>query len=124
MTVVIDSAFLADVRSGAPKAIRLLDQLIADRETAIVPSVVAAEYLTGSRDPDADLAALEAAAVLLDYRLDDARAASDIARRALPQGRFPGWMDVMIGGFAKARGDLRIVTRNARHFSDNPTLGY
>ena len=124
MTVVIDSAFLADVRSGAPKAIRLLDQLIADRETAIVPSVVAAEYLTGSRDPDADVAALEAAAVLLDYQLDDAQAASDIARRAFLQGRFPGWMDVMIGGFAKARGDLRIVTRNARHFPDNPTLGY
>jgi len=124
MTVVLDSAFLADVRGGEPKALALLSQLVVDRESALVPSVVAAEYLAGSRDAEADLAALEAASVIQDFRLDDARAAAELARRLFLRGKFPGWVDVVVGGFAKARGNLPIVTRNTRHFPQNRTRSY
>jgi len=99
-------------------------QLVVDRESALVPSVVAAEYLAGSRDAEADLAALEAASVIQDFRLDDARAAAELARRLFLRGKFPGWVDVVVGGFAKARGNLPIVTRNTRHFPQNRTRSY
>ena len=124
MSVVLDSAFLADVRAGDSRALAALAALLADRETALVPAVVAAEYLAGSRDAGADLGALEAAAVLMDFRIGDAQAAAELARRLFLRGKFPGWVDVMVGGFAKARGDLPIVTRNARHFPENRSRSY
>lgn len=124
MTVVLDSSFLSDVRRGDARAVGLLDRLVRDQEGALVPSVVVAEYLAGSREPDADLATLNRAAILDDFRVSDARAAADIARRLFLRGRFPGWIDTSVAGFAKARGDLRIVTRNVRHFPESPTLSY
>ena len=124
MSVVLDSSFLSDVRRGDEGAHRLLERFIRDGEAAIVPSVVVAEYLAGSRDPDADLMALDRATVLEDLRVGDARVAADLARRMFDGGRFPGWIDALVAGFAKARGDLPVVTKNVRHFPENRTLGY
>jgi predicted nucleic acid-binding protein len=124
MTVVLDSSFLSDVRRGHPGAVGLLERLARDREGALVPSVVVAEYLAGSREPESDLATLDRAAILDEFRVSDARAAAEIARRLFLRGRFPGWIDTFVAGFAKARGDLRIVTRNVRHFPESTTLNY
>lgn len=102
----------------------LLDRLVRDGEAALIPSVVVAEYLTGSRRPKRDLAALQEAATLQDFRVDDAGAAAEIARRTFLRGDFPGWVDVLVAGFARARGDLRVVTRNVKHFPESKALGY
>lgn len=124
MTVVFDSSFLSDVRRSDEDALRLLERLVAEGEGALVPSVVVAEYLAGSRDPGADLATLNRAAVLEDLRVGDAQVAASLARRMFERGRFPGWIDALVAGFAKARGDLRIVTGNVRHFPESPTVRY
>lgn len=124
MTVVLDSSFLSDLRKGDERARRLVEQLIAEGETALVPSVVVAEYLTGSRDPEADFAELDQAATLEDLRIHDAREAALLARRMFDRGRFPGWIDTLVAGFAKARGDLAVVTKNVRHFSESRTRKY
>lgn len=124
MTVVFDSSFLSDVRGSDEDALRLLERLVGEGEGALVPSVVVAEYLAGSRDPSADLATLNRAAVLEDLRVGDAQVAASLARRMFERGRFPGWIDALVAGFAKARGDLRVVTRNVRHFPESPTVRY
>ena len=124
MSVVLDSSFLADLRRGDSDAHRLLEALVAEGESTVIPSVVVAEYLAGSRNPDADLAALDQAAALEDLRVGDAREGAALARRTFEAGRFPGWIDVLVAGFAKARGDLPIVTKNARHFPESRTRGY
>lgn len=124
MTVVLDSSFLADIRRGRQEAIELLQRLVRDGEGALVPSVVVSEYLAGSRNPEQDLATLDRATILDDFRVSDAQAAAAIARRLFQRGTFPGWIDALVAGFAKARGDLRIVTNNVRHFSESPTITY
>ncbi len=124
MTVVLDSSFLSDIRRGHSGAVELLERLIRDGEGALVPSVVVAEYLAGSRNPEADLATLDRAAILDDFRVSDAQAAAAIARRLFLRGTFPGWIDAFVAGFAKARGDLRVITKNVRHFPESPTLSY
>ncbi len=124
MTVVLDTSFLSDVRAGDAEADRLLDRLVREGEPALVPSVVVAEYLAGSRDPEADLAALDRAAALEDLRVEDASIAAALARRMFRGGRFPGWIDTLVAGFAKARGDLTVVTKNVRHFPESRTRSY
>ena len=124
MSVVLDSAFLSDVRRGHEGANGLLDRLVREGEVALVPSVVVAEYLAGSRDPEADLVALDRATVLEDLRVGDARVAADLARRMFDGGRFPGWIDALVAGFAKSRGNLSIVTKNVRHFPESRTRTY
>ena len=124
MTIVLDSSFLSDVRRGDDGAQRLLEQLVAEGEATLVPSIVVAEYLAGSRDPDADLATLERAVALEDLRVGDAREGASLARRMFEAGRFPGWIDVLVAGFAKARGDLSVVTKNVRHFPESRTRTY
>ena len=124
MTVVLDSSFLADVRRVDEGAQRLLERLVRDGEAALVPSIVVAEYLAGSSDPEADFATLDQAAMLEDLRIGDARVAAALARAMFRRGRFPRWIDVLVAGFAKARGDLPIVAKNIRHFPDSRTHGY
>jgi predicted nucleic acid-binding protein len=124
VSVVLDSAFLSDVRRGHEGANGLLDRLVQEGEAALVPSVVVAEYLAGSRDPEADLRALDRAAVLEDVRVGDARVAADLARRMFDRGRFPGWIDALVAGFAMTRGNLPIVTKNVRHFPESRTRTY
>jgi predicted nucleic acid-binding protein len=124
VSVVLDSAFLSDVRRGHEGANELLDRLVREGEVALVPSVVVAEYLAGSRDPEADLMALDRASVLEDLRVGDARVAADLARRMFDGGRFPGWIDALVAGFAKSRGNLSIVTKNVRHFPESRTRTY
>lgn len=124
MTVVLDSSFLSDVRRGHEGAVNLLERLARDGEGALIPSVVVAEYLAGSRDPQADLATLDRAAILDDFRVSDAQVAAALARRLFLRGIFPGWIDAFVAGFAKARGDLRVVTKNVRHFPESPLLRY
>ncbi len=124
MTVVLDTSFLSDVRAGDAEADRLLDRLVREGEAALVPSVVVAEYLAGSRGPEADLTALDRAAALEDLRVEDASIAAVLARRMFRGGRFPGWIDILVAGFAKARGDLTVVTKNVRHFPESRTRSY
>ena len=124
MTVVLDSSFLADLRRGDDGAQKLLGELVADGEAALVPSVVVAEYLAGSRHPDQDFATLDRAVALDDFRIGDAREGASLARRMFEAGHFPGWIDVLVAGFAKARGDLPIVTKNVRHFPESRTRTY
>ena len=124
MTVVLDTSFLSDVRRGDEGAQRLLERLVRDGEGALVPSMVVAEYLAGSSDPEADFATLDRAAMLEDLRIGDARVAATLARAMFRRGRFPGWIDVLVAGFAKARGDLPIVTKNVRHFPESRTRGF
>ena len=124
MTVVLDSSFLSDVRKGHEGAHRLLERLVREGEAALVPSVVIAEYLAGSRNPDADLVTLDRAATLEDLGVRDVRAAASLARAMFARGRFPGWIDTLVAGFAKARGDLAVVTKNTRHFPESRTLEY
>jgi len=124
VSVVLDSSFLSDVRRGHGGANELLDRLVQEGEAAVVPSVVVAGYLAGSRDPEGDLVALDGAAVLEDFRVGDARVAADLARRMFDGGRFPGWIDALVAGFAKARGNLAIVTKNVRHFPESRTRSY
>ena len=124
MTVVLDTSFLSDVRRSNEGAHRLLERLVQEREAALVPSVVVAEYLAGSRDPEADFVTLDRAATLEDLGVRDARVAASLARDMFARGRFPGWIDTLVAGFAKARGDLAIVTKNARHFPESRTREY
>ena len=69
MTVVLDSSFLSDIRRGHAGAVDLLERLARDGEGALVPTGVVAEYLAGSRDPGTDLATLDRAAILDDFRV-------------------------------------------------------
>lgn len=94
----------------------LQDRLADENELILVPSIVVAEYLAGSRDAMRDLADLAAAADLQPFTVGDAAEASALARRAIKKGSFPWWMDVLITGFASNRGDLAVVTRNPKHF--------
>jgi predicted nucleic acid-binding protein len=124
MTVVLDTSFLSDLRKGNEEAHRLLERMIAEGEVALVPSVVVVEYLAGSRDPEMDFTTLDRAATLEDLTIRDAREGARLARRLFDRGRFPGWIDALVAGFAKARGDLPVVTRNDRHFSESRTRTY
>ncbi len=124
MPVVVDTSFLIDHARGKPSAAAALEKLLAAQETLLIPSIVAAEFLGGLAAPARGLAVLSEAGDVSDFTAADAVAAAEIARDAVAQGRFPGWLDVMIAGFAKARGDLPIVTANARHFPAARTIAY
>lgn len=116
MAVVADTSYLVDSGRGHAGALALQEKLHADGELILVPSVVVAEYLAGSRDPARDLADLERAADLQAFTLDDAAAAGALARKLIKDGTFPGWSDVFIAGFAANRGNLAVATRDPRHF--------
>jgi predicted nucleic acid-binding protein len=122
MAVVADTTCLVDAARGHKGALSLLDRFAEEGELVLVPSIVIAEYLAGSRDAASDLANLGAAADLQPFTIEDAASAGAMARRALKDGAFPGWMDVLIAGFALNRGDLAVVTRNPKHFPKS--LGY
>lgn len=124
MAVVLDTSFLVDLSRRRPDAVAHLERLAAQHETLLVPTVVAAEYLAGSRDPASDLEALRSAAHVLDFTLEDARAAAALAREALERGSFPGWIDALIAGFAASRGGLPLVTADTRHFPGTQVQPY
>lgn len=123
MTVVADASFLIDVDRSHPGALAILDRLEEAGEGLVLPSVVVAEVLTGAKDPRRALERLERGATILDYTKEDASEAARLARRALQAGRFPGWNDALIAGFASRRG-LTIVTRNPKHFLGISTRAY
>lgn len=116
MAVVADTSFLVDVTRGDEAAERAVEALAESGELLLIPSVVAAEYLTGSTRPDAALDRLEAAGDLEAFTVDDARAAAEIARRSLEDGTFPGWTDALIAGFARNRGDVPVLTADPDGF--------
>lgn len=121
MSLVVDTSFLVDVARGDAGANALLTELEQARELLLIPTVVVAEYLAGSRDPAADLDELERAGDIVALTVEDARAAGEIAREALaagrfPAGRFPAWSDALIAGVARARSASLVVTSNPRHF--------
>ena len=124
MPVVLDTSFLIDVSRKVPAAVRALERFGNEGEHLLVPTVVAAEYLTGSRDTARDLEYLEEGTEILSFTIEDALAAAAIAQETLADGTFPGWTDCFIAGFAKSRGDLEVTTANPRHFPRSRTLGY
>lgn len=122
MAIVADTAWLIDVARGDAAAIALLDRLANEQELVLVPTVVLAEYLAGSRDAARDLADIQAAANVQPFTVEDAVVAGEFGRRSLREGSFPGWMDLLVAAFAHNRGDLAVVTRNRKHFAK--TLDY
>ncbi len=124
LPVVLDTSFLIDVSRHDPGADAVLEDLERSGTHAIIPTVVVAEYLTGSRRPRIDLETLRSSGEIVDFTLDDAYLASELARRLLAEGRFPGWNDVLIGGLALNRGGLEVVTRNPDHFLGLKTRTY
>lgn len=124
MAVVADTSFLIDLGRGNVGALDLLDRFREDHELVLVPSMVVAEYLAGSKDPDGDLDKLRNATELLPFTIPDAVEAGRLARETFDEGRFPGWMDALIAGFAARGGGLPIVTGNPRHFPSTETVTY
>lgn len=124
MAVVVDTSFLVDVADQDEAARDLADRFSAAHELLIIPTVVVAEYLTGSSNPEEDLDKLRGAGDIVELVTADARKAAQLARRTLEEGVFPGWSDVLIAGVAANRGDLPIVTGNADHFPASETVTY
>lgn len=120
----MDTSFLVDYDAGDADAERMLEKLVEEGEPLIIPTIVAAEFLTGMRDPEKALASLVNAGDVQDFSPGDAVATALVARRMLRQGAFPGWTDAMIAGVAKARGDVPVLTRNPRHFPESRTVTY
>lgn len=123
MAYVTDTSFLVDIQKARAGARRLQAELESEGAVLFIPTVVLAEYLAGSLDPNADLAAIEAAGEIVDLTRDDARAAASIARDALARGEFPGWTDCVIAGVARNRGDVEVLTANPKHFPRARTYG-
>lgn len=124
MAVVVDTSFLIDYDRGDEDAERMLDKLVDGGEALIIPTIVAAEFLTGMADPEVALAGLANAADVQDFSAHDAVATALVARKLIKKGVFPGWTDAMIAGFAKARGDLPILTGDPKHFPESRTVTY
>lgn len=124
LAVVLDTSFLIDVADGDQAARDLADRFAADHELLLIPTVVVAEYLAGSSDPDADVDTLRGAGEVIELTTADARQAAQVARSTLEEGTFPGWSDVLITGVAENRGGLVIVTGNADHFPTAETVTY
>lgn len=124
MAVVADTSFLIDLGRGDVAALDLLDRFAQEGQLVVIPTPVVAEYLAGARDPDLDLERLERAGEILPLTIQDAQEAGRVARAAFEAGRFPGWMDALIAGFASRRGDLPVVTANSAHFEGSETITY
>ncbi len=124
MALVVDTSFLVDVNRGHDGAVDALDEASADGELLILPTVVVAEYLTGSTDPPRALEMLRAAGEIVELTIRDAVEAGTISRKTRADGRFPGWSDVLIGGTARNRGDVPVLTGNPEHFPENETRTY
>jgi predicted nucleic acid-binding protein/predicted CopG family antitoxin len=124
VAVVADTSFLVVVAEGDEEARRTVRDLAEAGEFVLIPSVVAAEYLTGSTRPDAALDRLRAAGDLADFTVPDARAAAEVARRSLEDGSFPGWTDALIAGFARNRGDVPVLTADPDGFPGVETRTY
>lgn len=115
---------MVDLARREERAVRLFQDLRERIGGLLVPTPVLAEFLGGSRDVEHDLAKLREAAEILSLGEDDAIAAASIGRATLDEGQFPGWVDCLIAGFARNRGELPIVTANLRRFPHSTTIGY
>lgn len=123
VAVVTDACFLIDLDRAHRGAVAAFDGLLAEGEAFVIPSVVVGEVLTGAEDPRRTLERLERAGTVSDFTKEDALEAGRLARAAMRGGRFPGWNDALVAGFAARRG-LAVVTRNPRHFPGVPTRTY
>lgn len=121
--LVLDTSFLVDVARGRPAARALVDRFEAEGHAVLIPTLVVVELLGGSRDPRADLEILESSGEVVEFGALDAEAAVRLARDWRDEGRFPGWVDVMIAGTAVARG-ARVVTQKGSHFPATVTWSY
>jgi predicted nucleic acid-binding protein len=124
MAVVADTAFLIDAARGDPGAVVRLRALADQGETLVAPVIVAAEFLDHTTNPREALGRLQEAVRLSPFLLEDAIAAAEIARELRSRGAYPGRVDCLIAGFARARGDLPVLTRNGKHFPASKTLDY
>lgn len=124
MTVVVDTSFLIDFERGDPRTDDLFERFGDNAETLLIPAIVLTEYVAGARNPDEARETLERAGEVLPFSADDAMAAAELATRMMRKGVFPGWVDVMIAGVAKARGDIAVLTRNPKRFPESRTVTY
>ena len=124
MNVLLDSCFLSDVRRNLPKALALHRKFRDDGTTVFIPTIAAAEFLTGGTDFEQDSRNLADAGEIVEFSMSDAVAAARIAKILFGRGAFPGWSDVMIAGMAESRGGWEVVTRNTRHFPESKTITY
>lgn len=125
MPVVADSSFLVDIERGHAGARALLERLAEEGTTVLIPTIVIAEYLAGVDQGVARERALLLAASgeVIDFTLEDARAAAEVARTTIGEGLFPGWSDAFIAGIGRSR-HAPVVTGNPRHFAHVETLAY
>lgn len=124
MAVVLDTSFLVDLERKRARAAALLDELVEEDHALLIPSVVVAEYVAGSRSPTTAVRRLHEAGDVQPFAVEDALVAGIIAADLFAKRAFPGWTDVLIAGFARARGELAIVTGNARNFPASPVRTY
>lgn len=124
MAVILDTSFLIDVERKDPGALRVLKTLAALPEPLLVPTIVLAQFLVGAKDKEQALERITRHAEIIDLDIADALATSDLARELNRKGIFPGWSDTLIGGSAKARGNIPVVTRNLKGFSECETITY
>jgi predicted nucleic acid-binding protein len=110
---VLDTNFLIALDAKDPPALGLLEEL--RQEPLLVPSVVAAEFLTMKADPAAAFDSLEAAfTVVQTSRAWTVEAAS--WRRELRSARIPARSaDAWIACWARLHKTF-VVTRNAKEF--------
>lgn len=116
LAVVTDTSFIIDVAQRDGAALDKLQALSEQRERIVAPTIVAVEFLEYTADPRAALGDLERGVGFSPFEIDDAVCAAQIARELRDRGQYPGRADCMIAGFARARGDLPILTRNVKHF--------
>ncbi len=124
MAIVLDTTFLVDTARGDPDAVEKLMELIDGDERMIAPSIVLAEFLDQTTAVREALGRVRDAVRFSSFTTEDAVVAAELARELRLEGRYPGRIDCLIAGFAIARGNLPILTRNARHFPANDVVEY
>lgn len=124
LPIVVDTSFLIDVDRGQKGAMTAWRSIVESGESLFLPVPVFVEFVAGTRNPEIAANHLRGAAHLLIMGEAEAVAAAAIARRALKDGKFPGWMDILIAACAKERGDLEIITANPEHFPYSRVRGY
>ncbi|MBI4417016.1 MAG: PIN domain-containing protein [Euryarchaeota archaeon] len=112
---VLDSTFLVDLSRSAPSAVRLLRDLVGRGRPLRVPTVVLMEVAAGTPDPGRAAQDIAASFLVESFDEETAGIAARVGREALRTGRFPGWIDVIIGATALRHGE-ELISRNERHF--------
>lgn len=115
--MLLDSCFLIDLMNSDDGAVAKLNELTKTAEPLAVSSlsVVEVGYGLRSKQKQADFNEILSRTDVVDFKLEDARRASQILRRTEKEGGRVGKIDAMIGAIAVKR-DEAVVTRNVSEF--------